>query len=88
MKEVKNTYYEDYLKWKEGRKQNNSQSFKNEKTEDDIPVDKFFESKFEEKYKVFYEAVKKYLYDKWEIKSKKEFDEKFSKESKLKERKL
>lgn len=62
-----------------------AESFKNEKTEDDIPVDKFFENKFEEKYKVFYEAVKKYLWDKWEVKSKKEFDDKFSKESKLKE---
>jgi hypothetical protein len=62
-----------------------AESFKNEKTEDDIAVDKFFENKFEDKYKIFYEAVKKYLYDKWEVKSKKEFDDKFSKESKLKE---
>ena len=62
-----------------------AESFKNKKTEDDIPVDKFFENKFEEKYKVFYEAVKKYLYNKWEVKTKKEFDDKFSKESKLKE---
>lgn len=62
-----------------------AESFKDKKTEDDIPVDKFFEHKFEDKYKIFYEAVKKYLYDKWEVKSKKEFDDKFSKESKLKE---
>lgn len=61
------------------------QSFKNDKTEDDISVDKFFENKFEDKYKVFYEAVKKYLWDKWGIKSKKDFDDKFSDEAKLKE---
>jgi len=62
-----------------------AESFKNKKTEDDIAVDKFFENKFEDKYKIFYEAVKKYLYNKWEVKIKKEFDDTFSKESKLKE---
>lgn len=62
-----------------------AKSFKNDKTKDDISVDKFFENKFEDKYKNFYEAVKKYLYDKWGVKTKKEFDDKFSEESKLKE---
>jgi ADP-ribose pyrophosphatase YjhB (NUDIX family) len=59
--------------------------WKNTDEKGDLSVDDLFTQKFDAKSRIFVNVVKKYLDDKWNVKTKDEFDEKFKKESKLKE---